>query len=87
MQKDIDKKEEMLREHGFYFNHNRRFWHNRSLKKVFSEVYVDDHDEGCLIKNIKEAKKYLGEWQWYCNKEPSEEEKRDILKSITPVSQ
>lgn len=87
MQKDIDKKEEILRGHGFYLDNNGEFWFNRAIRKIFSKIYVDDHNEECLIKNIGETKQYFGEWQWYCNEEPSEEAKKDILKSITPASQ
>lgn len=81
MRKDIAKKEELLKKSGFHFNHNRRFWYNRALRKIFSKIYIqdDDHDEECLIKNIGETKQYFGEWQWYCNKEPSEEEKKTFL--------
>jgi len=82
MQKDIEKKKAILEEHGFYYDHKKELWFNRALRKIFSEIYVDDHDEKYLIKDIEETKEHFGEWQWYCNEEPSEEVKKDILNQL-----
>ena len=85
MKKESEKRKEILEKHGYRFNQERDFWWNRATKKIFSELYVSDlKNEENLIKNIEETKTYFGEWQWYCNKIPSEKVKKDILETITP---
>ena len=57
---------DLLRRHGYKFNIERISYVNRETRKVFSDVFVEDHDEAEIERCIHSPMPQTG-WAFYVN--------------------
>ncbi len=77
----MERKEEILRQAGYWYNFDRMAYVNRVAKKAFSIEYVDDHPEEWLADRIAEVGD-VDEWLIYTNEELSPRVHRDLVTDL-----
>ncbi len=74
-------KEKILEDNDFKYHFIRMIYFNKKIKKIFSYVAIDDHDEAWLMKKIQENNK--GSWQFYFNNPPpSDSIKNEVIREL-----
>ena len=69
---------QILEDAGFLYSFEREIYLNRKTRKVFSAVYVEDHNEAQLEADIAEPRLSGNEWRFYFNEPSSDRVKRDL---------
>ncbi|MEX2303934.1 MAG: hypothetical protein WD733_23515 [Bryobacterales bacterium] len=75
--KTVDVKSQMLEEAGYVYSLDRMIYVNREARKVFSEEFVDDHNEDELQKRIIENTEGQT-WRFYMNSPVSAGVRREL---------
>ena len=77
----VSSKKDILDEKGYRYNFTRMIYVNRSTRKVFSVVAVEDNTEEWLAERIAEENGGA-EWRFYFNSTPSERVKQELLSEL-----
>jgi hypothetical protein len=67
----------MLEESGYVYSLDRMVYVNRNARKVFSEEFVEDHNEDELQERISERTEGQT-WRFYTNSPVSEGVRREL---------
>ena len=75
----VATKTQILEDAGYAYSFDRESYINRSVRKIFSVEFVQDHSEPELEARINDPTPPPGEWRFYFNAPPSEAVKRELV--------